>query len=272
MSVEIEPARLTPGKTIRLLVYGLPGVGKTRFAASAPGTLIIRPPLDHTDSVPPEHEGNVREVEVDDHSKLLDVLQWGQQGGFREYNWVWLDSISLLEETGLDDVFQAAIDRNPARREHGPDKGEFGVNRSRIGRFVRDVVGLSKTMGFNFGVTAHVMEWYNPVEEEEVWTPLYGARDGSTSAKLCGYMNIVAYMQANDKEDEDRQELLLVDPEGFVGKDQFNCFPRLKSGKHGLVNPTMADLEAAIAKARRPQRKRARTTTKTSGTRKRRRS
>jgi len=58
----------------------------------------------------------------------------------------------------------------------------------------------------------------------------------------------VAYMSATEKEDKERQETLLVDAEGFVGKDQYRCFPKLKSGRHGFINPTMGDIEAVLKK------------------------
>lgn len=251
----IEPQPLRPGKCVCLLVYALPGAGKTRLLGSADSALIIRPPTDHTDSISPPAAG-IEEVVVEDHNQISELYEWGQQGGFAKYDWVGIDGITLLEEFGLDDVFQAAVDRKAERAEFGPDKGEYGINRSRLTKLLRDMVGLSKAGQFNLMVTAHVMEIYDHVKEQELWTPAFGSAKTTLSLKLCGYMNIVAYLQANEKEDEGRQEVLTVDAEGFVGKDQYNCFPALKSGRHGLVNPTMADVEAAIASKRKPARKR----------------
>lgn len=234
-----------------MFLYGLPGAGKTRLIGSGPKTLILRPPTDHTDSI--TLPADVDEMELADWAGLLEVFQWMQQGGADRYEWVWLDSITLMQEYGLDDVFQAAIDRQPHRAQYGPDKGEYGINMSRLGKLVRDTVGLAKAGHFNFGMTAHVMELHDPVNDTELWAPQVQGKN--MSHKFSGYMNIVAYLQKDDK----GKRLLLTDAEGFVGKDQFDCFPELKSGRHGLVNPTMKDVDAAIKKARgnKPARKRA---------------
>lgn len=242
---------------VSMLLYGLPGAGKTRLIGSGPKTLILRPPTDHTDSI--VLPADVDEIEVDDWAGMLEVFQAAQQGGFDKYEWFWLDSVTLMQEFGLDDVFQAAIDRQPARAQYGPDKGEYGINMSRLGKFVRDTVGLAKAGHFNFGMTAHVMELHDPVADEELWAPQVQGKN--MSHKFAGYMNIVAYLQKDDK----GKRLLLTDAEGFVGKDQFDCFPALKSGRHGLVNPTMKDVDAAIKKARgnKPARKRAARSTTT---------
>lgn len=257
---------VTPSKTVRMLDYGLPGSGKTRFAGSRPNTLIIHPPTDHTDSLGANADG-VLELEVADHAGFLEAFQWLQQGGAEEIGddpWVWLDSVSLFEEYGLDDVFADAIARNENRAEFGPDKGEYGINRSRISTWIRNMVGLSKAGHFNFGVTANVMDWIDPVQQKSMWVPMFGSnkRDAQhLHAKLCGYMNIVAYHSATfNKEEKARKEFMLVDADGFVGKDQYNCFPALKSGRHGFINPTMADVETAINKARGGSRSTTRST------------
>lgn len=248
-----EPTPLRQQQRTRMLVYGAPGAGKTRFAASGERTLIIRPPTDHTDSVPLPNDAE--EIEVEDHNQLFEAFHALQQKQWGPYEWVWLDSISLFEEWGLDDVFQAAIDRQPHRAEYGPDKGEYGINRGRLMKWVRDMVGVSKTGAFNFGVTANVFEIRDPVKEEDLWVPMVGSPSNPLSFKLCGYMNVVAYMEASEKEGKKRQEVLTVDSDGFIGKDQYQAFPKLSSGRHGFVNPTMADVQGAIDGARRPVRK-----------------
>lgn len=249
----VKPKAVQPGRTVTMCLYGLPGAGKTRFLASGGKVLIIHPPTDHTDSVDPR--AGVDEILVDDHAKLLDVFQWGQQGGFSDYDWVWTDGITLMEEHGLADVFAAEIARHPHRREYGPDKGEYGINRSRLMDHVRNMIGLAKETGnFNYGLTAHVMELHDPVNDREYWAPAFGSAKTQPAAglKLAAMFNIVAYMQATEEEGKDRKEIMTVDADGFVGKDQFHCFPALKSGRHGFINPTMQDLEAAIATRRQP--------------------
>lgn len=246
---------------VRMCLYGMPGSGKTRLIASGQRTLIIRPPTDHTDSV--DFKTSTQEIEVSDHNELLEVYQWCQQGKGADYDWVWLDSITLFEEFGLDDVFDDAIVRNPHRKEHGPDKGEYGINRGRISKHVRDMVGLSSQGMFNYGVTANVMEIRDPVKDEEFWGPQFGSlKTGTLSLKLCGYMNVVAYLRHGTDTDRNKR-VLLADADGFIGKDQYNCFPKLKSGRHGFINPTMKDLAAVLPEPARAKAARKRPASKT---------
>lgn len=247
-----EPQVISPGKSISMLIYGVPGAGKSRLIGTRPETLIIHPPTDHLDSI--EEPDNVKQIEVTTLADLEHAFQWGQQGGFAQYEWVWLDSISLLEEYGLDDVFQAAIDRKPARAEFGPDKQEYGLNRSRLTKFLRDMVGLSKAGMFNFGVTANVMPYRDPIADEDLWVPSFGSTQTNLHAKLASYVNIVAYLKENRKKEGAGDRFLITDADGFIGKDQFHCFPELKSGRHGFKNPSMADIEAAVEKARRKRK------------------
>lgn len=261
-----KPQKTSTGRGQRTcgLVYGLPGIGKTRLMGSgSKSTLILHPPTDHVDSIPPDSEAE--HVEVSDHAGLLEQFQALQQraDGY-DHDVVVLDGITLMEEYGMDDVFQAAVDRNPHRAQFGWDKGEYGINRSRLTKWLRDMVGLSKSGQFDFWVTAHVMDWDDPVSGDSLWVPAFGSAKTNLSAKLCGYMNVVAYYGMSGKKGEENRTLL-VDADGFIGKDQYDCFPKLKSGRHGFVNPTLSDVEAAIAKGRpaaRTRKRRSGTTAK----------
>lgn len=245
----MEPQPLSRTKGIAMLVYGIPGAGKTRLISTAPRTLIVRPPIDHTDSI--LLRDNVAEMVVTGWSDMLEAFQYVQQGGYKNFDWVWLDSISLFQDTGLDDVFADAVARKPSRAEYGPDKGEYGINMDRLAKWVRDFVGLAKDGAVNFGVTAHPFSWYDPVKQEDVWAPWVQGKN--MSPKICGYMNVVAHLAVAQRNGKPPQRVLLTDAEGFVGKDQFDAIPALKSGRHGLVEPTMEDVTRVI-NASRPKR------------------
>lgn len=241
----MKPTPLKKERGISMLVFGVPGSGKTRLLGSAADTLIVRPPTDHTASI--LRPGNCKEAVVSDWPDMLEVFQYLQQTGTEEHDWVWLDSISLFQDHGLDDVFQNAIDRKPERAKYGPDKGEYGINMDRISRWTRDMVGLANAGQFNFGITAHPFEWYDPVKQEDVWAPYIQGKN--MSPKICGYMQVVAYLAVVEPEGKSGGEpkrVLMTDSPGFVGKNQLGEFPALKSGRHGIIDPTMDKVVDAL--------------------------
>lgn len=237
---------------INICLFAPPGTGKTTFIGTGPKTLIIHPPVDHTDPI--VLPADVKEIIVNDHNDLAGSLQWIQQGGHEEIEWAWLDSIGGMEDLGLDDVFQVAVDRKPSRKEYGPDKGEYGINRGRIMRWVRDMMGLASAGLINFGVTAHPMEVYDPVKEEDVWIPAIGSPNNPLMAiKFCGYMNIVAYLKLTERDGKPPARRLMTEAKGFYGKDQIT-----KGALNGMRDPDMPKVLAEIQKARnsRPRRPR----------------
>lgn len=218
---------------VAMCLYGNPGTGKTRLIGTGPRTLIVRPPTDHTDSI---RGGDASEKVVTDWDSLNEVYEYLRHGGAKEWDWVWLDSISLFQDHGLDDIWENVIAEKPHRAKHGADKGEYGINMQRLSRWVRHMVGLQ---GFNFGVTAHPAELAN-VDDELILMPYVQGRNMSN--KVCGYMNIVAYLDVNDK---GRRILRTSATDRYYAKDQFDAF---ENGR--LADPDMPKIIAAVAKAR----------------------
>lgn len=260
-----KPQSLDRSKGIAMMVYGIPGSEKTRLLGSGK-TLIIRPPSEHTDSI--DLPTNCSEVVVQDWSDMFELFREIQQGMHRDYDWFGLDSITLAQEILLEDVLGDAIARKPTRAiqkggimipEHGADQGEYKVNMDRLSKWTRDMVALAKEGKFHFAMTAYPIEYWDPDIEKEVWAP--DVRGKNMIKKICGYMNTVAYLK---KSKEKGEVLLTVDKDGFIGKDQFNMFPKLKSGRHGLINPTLDDIEEAWAKTRKSSTTRKRSRSKTS--------
>lgn len=261
----MKPRKLSRDQGVSMLIFGMPGVGKTRLIATGPRTLIIRPPADHVTSV--DFPTDAEEIVVRDWSDLMEAQHYVFTEGYERFDWVWLDSVSLFQDYGMEDVMADAIRRKPDRAiekggervpEFGPDKGEYRTNMDRVAKFVRDMQGLAEEGKINLGLTAHPFEMYDPVTEEDVFAPWIQGRNMVT--KVCGYMNIVAYLSQPqpEKQSQAGQTILLTRAKGFYGKDQYECFPELKSGRRGIVNPTMPKVIAAIEavrKQRKPKRK-----------------
>lgn len=258
-----------------MMIVGMPGVGKTPFIASGGRTLIIHPPADNLDSVPAG--APVEEIEVATWADMYEALAYCNSLPPGEFDWVWLDSLSVFQDYGVEDLLKDAITRKPARAiatgeteeivdesvqsfyvnadqeimvpEFDADKQEYGINMKRIARWVRDMHGFAKAGKFNFGITTHpVFGWIDPTDEEDKIAPWIQGKGMIT--KICGYMNLIAYLTEQQRDGAPPQKLLLTKTPGFYGKDQFDCLPQTKSGKRGLPEPTMAEFDKRLAAKR----------------------
>lgn len=223
--------RVEPGKKIKICVYGSPGCGKSVLAGTSPGRcLILRPPTDHLDSLPAGSE--VEEWVISDWDDMNEAEEYLRHEGGKDYDWVWIDSISLLQDHTLDHVWADAVARKPARAEYGVDKGEYGINMSRLGEWFRHVVGVDQ---FNFGVTAHPFETVD-LESEPVMMPWVQGKQ--MTEKICGYMNIVGRLHVKDG-----KHILDTEHKGlYYAKDQF--------GVGRVIEPTMPKVLAKIKAAK----------------------
>jgi len=225
---------------INIILYSFPGAGKTTFIGTGPPeTLIIRPPTDHLDSI---RGFKGEEVVVRNWDKMYEVLDYLRGPAGLDYKWVWLDSISLFQDTGLDDIWATVIAEKPHRKQYGLDKGEYGRNMFRLAQWIRDMVGAEK---FNLGITAHPAELMSGEvldddDERLIMMPYIQGKNMST--KICGYMNIVGYLQL--KRNKAGKLIRVLDmnaTERHYGKDQYNCTP---NGR--MIAPTIPKLVRAI--------------------------
>lgn len=229
-----------------LMVYSMWGVGKTVLVGSSgPRSLILRPPTDHTDSIIGHYKPEERPKEwvIHDWDEMDESHQYLRLNG-HEWDWVWLDSISLWQDTGLDDIWAAVIERNPLRnaKHAGRDKGDYGRNMDRLAEWVRNTVGIGT---FNFGITAFPTNRLDTPSGDRKMMPW--VQGSMMSEKVCGYMNMVGYMEKKKSSSSGREYRVITfeETEDFYAKDQFNAFP---SGR--LVDPTVPMLTEAVAAAK----------------------
>lgn len=226
-----------------MALYGDPGVGKTRLIGSSPGrVLLVRPPTDHTDAIRPTDRRRIKEIVVSDWDGMSELLDFLRHEGAK-FDWVWVDSISLLQDHLLDDIWETTIAEKPARARYGLDQQEYGINFFRLAAWIRHVVGPDL---FNFGFTAHVAELL-PSPDPEIERKLMPWIQGKNmSPKFCGYMKVVAFMEvAKIGGKEGRRVLRLSASDRYYAKDQFDMTP---DGR--VIDPTMPKIVDLINKSR----------------------
>lgn len=262
MSFEDGIGDLAPAGKICLGLYGRPGAGKTvLIGSSSQRVLILRPPTDGTSSIIAVHgpKPNIKERVVKNWVDMDDALSWARDGDAAEsFDWVWLDSVSLYQDHGLDDIWATVVAQKPHRRQHGLDKGEYGVNMERLGQWVR---GMVATPGFHFGFTGHVGEVDDEETGEVVAMPYVQGKN--MPQKLCGSMNVVAYLTTRTRKERTERVLRTSTHEHYYAKDEFDALGT-------LINPTLDEITEAITGkpvVAAPTTRRRRTTAKRRSTR-----
>lgn len=257
---EIQIKPVGASSNIFFLLHGDPGVGKTSFIGAGGKkykTLLMRTPIDHTD---PIVGSGVQEVIVRNWEETFEVLEYMRHDG-HEWDWFWVDSLSLLQDVGLDDVYQGVLDAKGAasgdggrshRARFGPDRGEYRVNMWRIEEWVRFVVGAGA--GFNLGITCHSF-WYTPwgaaEAEDQVWPWIQGKQ---MPQKISAMMNVVGFMETREREvkgEKKESRVIHFNKKHYYAKCQF----KLPSGGEifdggDLYNPGLPSFVEAVSKGR----------------------
>jgi hypothetical protein len=224
---------------VAFMLYGRPGYGKTRLVSTTPGRcLIVKPPADHTLSAVNGSTCKVWEVQT--WNEMTDVYEYLRHGD-EKFDWVWLDSLSVWQDYGLDDVWDDVLQRRPDRRGQNPDKGEYGMNMNRIKVWIRDMIGMGK---FHFGVTCHPREQED--DDGNIILRPYIQGQGMVST-ICGYMNVMGLLVL-DTEFTDRgrvksQKHLLHTQatERYDAKELYHALPST------MENPTMPEIMKRIS-------------------------
>lgn len=259
---EIRPVGAS--SKINLLLHADIGTGKTSFIGSGgkdQKILIMRTPIDHAD---PIIGSGCQEMVVKDWDEIFEGLEYVRHEG-HEWDWFWMDSISLLQDVGLDDVYEGVLDRvGPVgsqarnhRQQFGPDRGEYRVNMWRLAQWIRHCVGAGVV---NLGITAHSFWWEpnNPLDELTpscLWPWIQGK---NMPSKICGMMNVVGYMEVETREVRGRKRQIRVmhtnKTERYYAKCQFKL-PDGSSvfGDGDVINPNLTDVTKAIMAGRPAQ-------------------
>jgi len=256
---------------VSMLVHADIGWGKTTLIGSggkAQKILIMRSPIDHAD---PIIGSGCQEMIVRNWEEIFEGLEYVQHVG-HEWDWFWMDSISLLQDIGLDDVYENVLDRKGPigslarkdREQFGPDRGEYRVNMWRLGQWVRHTVGAGTV---NLGITAHSFWWEpndNGVTPSCLWPWIQGKM---MPQKICGMMNVVGYGSIQTREHRGRKRTVRVlhtnSTENYYAKCQLKTptgEPIFPGGD--IINPTLPGILEAIQKNRpmngQPRRRRRR--------------
>lgn len=227
------------GEYMSFLIFGEPGAGKTVFAGTSPNALILRPPMDGTESLK-KFGLKAEEKEITTWEEMWEVPELVRSGK-HSYEWVWLDSITLFQEVGLDDIMDTLVRPESEggggklhRNVFQPGVENYGENMNRVSKWVR----VMRSLPINFGITAHVMR-VEDLDGEARYMP--SVQGKNMAEKISGYMGLVASLRVMDVEGDEERVLVMRNDGKWYGKDRYNL-----TEEGFVVDPKVPELVAAF--------------------------
>lgn len=228
---------------MNLLIYGEPGVGKTRLAGSA---------ADHEDTAPVlildveggvislRHRNDIDVIQVRDIDtivKVHDQLQKEKGGGYRT---VVIDSLSELQKLDMRTVMQEEYNRQPDRTDKDvPSQRAWGKSQERLRRIIRGY----KDLPVHTIMTAKVTQ---TTDEQTNVTHYYPALPGKMRGDAPGFFDIVGYLRVKEEQNGAviRRLLQIQASSKIVAKDRTDSLGFDEEGKRiGVVfDPTIPDM------------------------------
>lgn len=223
---------------INMILHGEPGVGKSVFAGSSPRALILTHDPDEMSS--PAEWGSKADVwPVTNLKDLDDSYEYMRHEGVDDYEWVWIDNGTLLQELCMDRVMEDLVAEKPHRNRWVPDMHEYLVVQNQLSTYIR----YFKSLPIHFGVTAHTMR----AEDEDgkiTYIPMFQGGQGALSQKLCGYMGVVGYMYVVRKREGDKTvESRRIN---VSKRSKFYAKSRFKGLQGEMTDPTIPKMMDAV--------------------------
>ena len=202
--------------TVKMLVYGDPGVGKTVFSCSGDRTIFIDV---EGGSLSVQNRIKAKKVarkRFDTFDEIEEFVRGLREKGSKADTLV-IDSITELQKKLMDSI----VAQHPeVKRPYGDGLtvGDWGYNTERMRRFIR----MARDLDMNVIFTALAMEEKNEMTGVVKTPPKMSPK---LSADVCGYVDIVGYLYVDNVTDEDGESVpirrMLIQPVGmYYAKDR----------------------------------------------------
>jgi len=225
---KIHPASELP-QNQNMLVYGDSGVGKTRFASSAPKVLMIDVNDKGQDSV--RRDLNPDFILIEYWREINDIY-WFQQEGDHDYESVGIDTVSNLQNICMDFVLGDEAARDASRDPDMPSRQAWG----KVGKLMRTQIINFRNLPLNTIFVAQLRAKQTGDDEDDESEIIYGPEVSPSIEKTLkaavgtiGYLTkrevVIRNKKTKTARKEIRRRLLLGDSERYISKDRNGVFP-----------------------------------------------
>jgi hypothetical protein len=238
-----------------LLVYGESGVGKTVFGASGgPDTLVVRIEKGTRSALVLGSKAKL--TPVYSWSEIEEVQKWLRNGAYRDYKWVILDSVHVMQEMMWRHIMDKVVQGNRSRDPDIPAQPDHLKMQLMIRRFMT----LFCDLPVNCLFLAQPMN-IETADGEEMVLPLIDGKKGGLARYTVGLMTSFGRMHMVETKSGREVRRITWQPDGpYTGKDRTGAL-----APH-TDNKTLAEISDLIdtggtKKIARPTARRVRTGT-----------
>jgi hypothetical protein len=217
--------------TVNLLVYGEPGVGKTRLCGSADAVPAMRKvlildidggALSIRDVYP-----QVDVVRITQFGEIWRVYQDLASGHNHGYQTVCLDTGTEAQKYSMADIMNRVVmqakEKGEYRDPEVPSVREWGITTEQVRRMVR----AFRDLPMNFLMTCHVKD---DKDERTLITKKNPDLPGKLARQVAGFFDVVLYMYVLSRKEGDdvieQRVLLSAATERVTAKDRTDKLPR----------------------------------------------
>jgi hypothetical protein len=226
-------------------VYANSGVGKTVFAASHPRSLLLAVDRGTISAARHPKSGKGKKWTIPTWEEFERAQKWVRAGGYREFEWIVLDSATMLRELCMRFTLETEHARNSVRDEFIPSQPDH--------QRVQNV--MKRTMENFYDLPVHFLWTALPMAAEsrsgeEVILPMIHGQKGDTAhyiaglADSYGYMEVTRKLREGDDPDEPTgrkvRRIHWEEWNGYTGKDRFDCLAPYTD------DATLPEIEAMI--------------------------
>lgn len=208
-------------ETVKMLVYGDPGVGKTVFSCSGDRTIFV-----DVEGGSLSVQGRIKSKKVakkrfDTFDEIEDFIRGLREKGSGKAETLVIDSVTELQKMLMDSI---VANHPEVKRPYGDGLtvGDWGYNTERMRRFIR----MARDLDMNVILTALSMDEKNEITGAVKTMPKMSSK---LAADVCGYVDIVGYLYVDSIQDTDDEgntqsstmRRMLVQPVGqYYAKDR----------------------------------------------------